>query len=281
MNTDDSIASDDKEEIPLSSPRPKVVAEPSVEIITAAQQDFSAWEAAYKRLMAKTIAYSHWLLTNKSWSMVGDDQFRLFEMEIPPNKVEFATKPGAAYHAVKVSGIMNVRADRVMYIIKDHDPDTRLSWDAEDMVSMQEMQTFKTDGGDIKVIQSEVRSPFPLMGNRILLGIQWVGYTAATRTHKLVFRTTTHWYYRVPAEQVAMDGMICVVVRALDSPVESPSCEVTLVSYMSLGGTVPGVFVGLLKERLRLRFALYERIAKKWNHYYGPERDPKLLKNRK
>lgn len=280
MNTDTSLDSDEEEVIPLSTP-PPVRPPPAPEIIAAAQQDFSAWESAYKRLMAKTIGYAHWLLTNKNWSLLGDDHFRLFEMEIPSNNIEFVTKPNYTYHAVKVSGIMNVRAERVMYVIKDHDPDTRLTWDGEDMVSIQEMQTFKTDGGDIKVVQSEVRSPFPLIGNRIALGIQWVGYTAATRTHKLVFRTTTHWLYRVPPEQVALDGMVCVVVRALDTPNECPSCEVTLVSYMSLGGTVPSILVNLLKERLRLRFALYERVAKKWDQYYGPERDPKLLKNRK
>jgi len=280
MNTEGSL-SDDHESIPLEDEH-EVFAVVTEDLDLASLQDFSAWQSAYQSLMAKSIGYAHWLLRSKEWRLVynvAEDRFRLFELTLPAEIEDFATKPNATYHTVKVSGVMNVKAERLMYVIADHDSDTRLKWDSDDLASISEVQTFKTDRGDIKVVLSEIKSPFPLIANRVVLGIMWRGYTAATKTYKLIFRSTIHWLYKVAEHQVALDGLIAVVVRVLDSP--TPSCEVIIVAHLSLGGTVPSVLVGLLKERLRQRLELYERVTKRWNDYYGPSRNPKLIANRK
>jgi hypothetical protein len=274
MNTEVSLS--DGESVELEAPTTT-----SADVEESSKQDFSAWQSAYIGLMARSVGYVHWMLKSQDWNLIynsvdENDKFRLFDLTLPPD-TEFAKIPGGTYYAVKVMGVIAAPAEQVAHIIKDHDEDTRMRWDSEDMVSVQELQTFKTEKGDIKVVQSEVRSPFPLVANRILLGIMWKGYTAKTNTHKIVFRSTSHWYYRVPEDKVAADMMVGVIVRGLASP--EPSCEVIIVTFGSLGGSVPNMLVDSLKERLRQRMSLYERVAKRWDFYYPPNTDPK--KNRK
>lgn len=277
MNTDKSLSSDDdddgEEVIELSPRKKKDKEEVYPELEEASKQDFSAWEDSYKKLMGKTINEFHVLLKHKEWELIisndEEESFRLFS-QIGDEQ------------CAKVTGILNARAERVFYVIKDQDPDTRLKWDGEHMKSMCELQTFKTSQGDIKVVHSEIKSPFPLYAERVSLGIQWCGYNAKTRTHKLVFKTTQHWLTKIPSDKVAINGLVGVIVRALDNPESTPKnpkeqCEVIIIVQMDVGSTK---YLGVLKEFLRQRLHLYERVAINWKQYYEG-RNPKLLENRK
>lgn len=279
---------DELEDIPLEKDPPLTPVDPV--LLEASKQDFSAWEDAYKKLMGVTIGQFQWLLKYPHWNIIlssnEHEPFRLFEANISTKDNPAALMQGP-YHCLKVTGVLRARAERVFYVIKDQDPDTRLKWDSEFMVSMCELQTFKTDQGDIKVVQSEIKAQIPMAANRISLGIQYASYNSRTRTHRLVFRTTQHWHYRIPEDRVPINGLVGVIVRALDPPAQpkgasnpSPMCEVIIIMYMNVGGNIPSPIVESLKEWLRERLHLYERVAIAWKAYYEGK-DPRLLKNRK
>lgn len=242
--------------------------EEDIKLSEASKADIAAWLEAYQNLMQKSISQVHALLKTPHWRIIEPaGRIQLYEK---------STKAG--YHTIKVQAILKVRPERLMYVIKDHTPETRLPWDLAHVAACREWETFNGNADTqlaIKVVSSEIIMGTPLIWNRFLLGIQWSMFDKSTRTYKLVFRTTQHRFHKPKEGTVAVNALIGIVIRVFDDPNQ---CELIIVTNANPGDSLPTVIVQKCKEWLRARVELYERVTLEWDTFYGTRNDPK--KNR-
>jgi hypothetical protein len=253
------------------------------------------WVAQYMTLMGRAIAHTHQLATLEDaaeWALVPDetgmgDRISLFERK--PNG------PSHGFFTLKARGVVHGRSERYAYVIRDHDPETRLAWDRYDGITkVQQLESYLTDQGTLELVQTRIAAPSwiasVLVYDRYALGVQNTTFNRALGLHKYVFRSVPqHPHYSCPADAVPVDATVGVYVRALDGggvggggPAHGPpSCELTLIVHVNVGGWLPPLYVERYRERVRERVYVWERAVERWNEYYGRGRDPKNIKNRK
>lgn len=229
------------------------------------------WHQRYKTLIGTAIAYILQLALEDStkWSIVEPlERIALFER---PVNVD-------GYCIFKVQGVVAGRADRYLYVIKDHDKDTRCPWDT-DVLHVQQLETYMSNEGNITVVRSTIKSPLPrIIAPRVLLGLQWTDYDTQLQTHKLVFCSAQHPFFKcLPTEGVEADARIGIIIRQLDKG----QCELCMFVRVNPGGALGSLWIDRYKEALRARIYLYESVVQAWSTYYGPGKDPKKLENRK
>jgi hypothetical protein len=230
----------------------------------AAKENALAWYEAYRSLMAKSIDQVHVLLGSKEW---------VEETAAGAAVLYSRFSSNSGFYTFKATAVLRgVRPERLMHVVRDHDPETRRPWDSEDVADCAQLETFP---GGIHVVRSRVRMPAWLsrlgVWDRHLLGIVWSGYDRLTRTYKLVFRTTQHRYHRADPDTVAVVGLVGVVVRALDDDNGRRVCELIVVMHVNPGDRLPSAIVDrYYKAKLLERVALYARVAgADWNTFYG------------
>jgi hypothetical protein len=118
------------------------------------------------------------------------------------------------------------------------------------------------------VVRTALKSGIPGIADRELLGILWSGYDEQNGTFKIVFRTTQHRFH-VP-KMAAGSALIGVLVRQLDGNRECELCCV--VSEFHVSASVPDFIMDVVRERIRERFYMYERVVGKWRDYYGTKK---------
>lgn len=223
-----------------------------------------AWVNAYKSLMEKSIDQFHTLLggTQKSYKLVSQrDRVSLYERN------EGKTY---GYYTWKTTAVFDVYADRLFWVIKDFRNETRLKWDSQSTVSVDELESFDTSHGPIRVYKMEEKYNLPLFWNRIFLGIGWKHFNRQTNTYKFIFRTTQHRLYKCPPKKVNVVCLFGVVIRVLDKP---NRCECNIIQFMNPGDSVPAPVVEMLRNRFFEKMFLYESVAKNWKEYYHHSRD--------
>ncbi len=230
----------------------------------ASNADADAWCEAYKKLMAKSIGQIHVLLAKQSWNIIEPaGRINLYERPAEPH-----------YYTLKAVAILNVRPERLLYVMNDHDQRTRLPWDSKNIDACHEWESFMCDQGKIRVVSSQViMMNMPLVWNRSLLGIQWSAFDPVTRTYKLVFRSTQHRFHRNKEGTVAVNALVGAVIRVLDT---KKTCELNIVMHVNPGDGLPTVLAEQCKKWLRSRIELYEKVVLDWDTYYGKKNDPKV-----
>lgn len=236
------------------------------------------WAKSYRKLMDTSIRQAHHMAASKRWNHV----------DTPPNCTSgillYESEYDAAnYVKLKARGVFQVRPERLAYVIRDHDIETRSRWEpSETFSTCQQLETFSATHSseeDISVVRSEHKlKNIPFAWNRSCLGIQWHGFDKATRVYKYVFRTTQHRIFRAAPKTIAVQGIVGVFIRVLDSTNDAlPECDFTLVMHVNIGDSFPQAIIEQLamKEWLRERVELYVRVAKKWDTYYKREDNPK------
>lgn len=232
-------------------------------------ENIGPWVDAYKKLMHMSINIFHSLLSSKSWKMIPDV---FVDAEKNVLLFECDRNQSHGFYTLKTQAVLDVRPERLMYVIRDHNPDTRLAWDHQYVTACKELDNFKTSEGEIKVVTSTIDIHVPLIWPRYNLGIAWYGYDTKTRVYKYVFRSTQHRMYKCPKEAVNMIALVGVIVRTLE-PLEgrTPQCELIIVAHVNPGNSFPTTITnGICKEWLRDRVRLYEKVAGEgWHKYYG------------
>lgn len=245
-------------------------------LIAASRESGLHWAQSYTKLMNVSIKQAHHLVAAKGWTL----------LDAPAVESKVLLYDGGVnrdhFYKLKARGVFAVRPERLHYVIKDHDQDTRGRWDTEHLVSCKQLETFcittedKKSSENIDVVMSEHRLGIPFAWNRVCLGIQWSGFDPMTGVYKYVFRTTQHRLFRVPNEAIAVQGLVAVFIRVLDSQ-EEEECDFTLVMHVNIGDSFPQVIVDQwnMKEWLRKRVELYVHVAQNWDKYYTEEDNPK------
>ena len=279
------------EDVPLSDLRPvtsfssddtllPAAVVPRRHIETQETIDSGAWNEAYKNAMGVTIAQMLALAVSPHWELVdspsgGDETISLFEDVSDPSFV-----------CLKATGIVAGRADRFLYILKDHDPETRLAWDGKWFTRVQQLETYvNPEEGDLTVVASCLRSPVPMLfSDRSALGIQWTGYDSLLKTHKLVYTTVNHPIFKHPEGMARVHLSMLVVLREIDNDKKKKKKQTEITLVVKTGPPPPAlslIDLGGYKETIREQIHLFERVVANWAHYYGPTRDPKKIENRK
>jgi hypothetical protein len=232
-----------------------------LELNYAAHEDSSAWSDAYQNLMENSINQFHTLLSYKTFKLVDTkDDACLYERE---------NGMSHGFYTWKVTKIMNVYADRLLHVIKDFNKQTRMQWDSDQYENVDELETFITDHGQIKVYKSEEKYNLPLFWNRVYLGIGWKHFNKRTNTYKFVFRTTQHRLFKCTGKKVNVICLFGVIIRILDDPCK---CECIIINYINPGESVPTAVVNILRTRFFERIFLYEKVTKDWNLFYAKKK---------
>lgn len=268
------------DDIKVQAPLPQ--AYPSRLMEEASKISGGEWQDAYKRRVGETYQRGFALMEEdeEGWELLatnneGAHPILLFERSAPNERI------------FKVSTVVQGRGERFMWLLRDHDADTRLAWDARDVVSVQQLETYRPEEGDIDVVKCEVRSPYPLLvANRLLLGVQQVRYDASLNTHTYVYHTAPHYYFTdhlketVHRKCVLMPHLlVCVWL----SPMERGECRLKMIVCVNAGnmGIMSPLINATYPEKLCAQVLLWQRVVREWDTYYGRDKDPKLLENRK
>lgn len=243
------------EEVPLDDMNTEATA-PPVDLQAmdqASKEDCSAWAKAYRDLLAQSKHKVHVLLLSRRWTL-----------HATVDNVQVFLQPVAyAYHTFKATALFAhpFRAERLVHVMRDHDPDTRARWDDE-CASVREWESFD----NIHIVQLECVPSMPLVWPRFALGALLVEWSPTTGVHTLVFQTTQHRYHsNRPAGKVSVKALVGATVRTL----EDGTCELTLVGQVNVGDAVPTVLVQQwLDAYLVKRVKLWESVVRNWTLYY-------------
>jgi hypothetical protein len=228
------------------------------------QNGLEPWIEAYKKLMHTSIKNFHVLLLSRSWVALPQN---FVDNNTPVQLFECDRNSSHGFYTLKAHAVLSVRPERLMYIIRDHNEDTRLKWDKEHTEACKELESFTTTEGEIKFVMSRVKTNIPLLSSRYNLGVSWYGYDRKTQIYKYVFRSTQHRHYKCPTDAVNTISLCGVIIRTL----ENKQCELFIVVHVNPGNSFPSTLAnGICKEWLRERVWLYERVARDWDKYYAP-----------
>lgn len=243
------------------------------------------WMKKYQQTLAKAYAQgARWLNEDCKdaalWKLLEENEqtrqypILLFEREMGQGNDDEDTFFSFPY-IFRVESLVSGRAERYMYLFKDHNPETRLAWDSEWVKQVQQLETYRPAEGDLDVVKSHVSAGYRLYSDRFLLGVQSHSYTPATNAHVYTFKTEDHYYVQCPGNAVKADVLVFIWIK----PAGADICELK----MAVGIQPNGISFGLFgyKEKLRQRVKLWERVVGEWDRYYGEGRDPKILANRK
>ena len=242
------------------------------ELDTKKKED--AWLDAYKKLMHKSINTFYALLASKSWKPI-TNTFVDAKAVHPVLLFECDRNATHGFYTLKAQAVLAVRPERLMHVIRDHNPDTRLAWDNQYVKDCKEVDCLTTEEGDIKVVYTRVSTGIPLLADRFNLGIAWYGYDDKTKSYKYVFRSTQHKMYTCPKEAVNVISLAGVFIKTLEHPAGesggSRFSELFIVIHTNPGNSFPTTIAnGICKEWLRDRVRLYEKVAGQgWHQYYG------------
>lgn len=239
------------------------------------------WEEAYKKASAE--AYRDGMLLMDEYI---DQQWSLWELEENcqhPLQILQRNTPFRDYpYVFRAQGIVKGRAERFAWLFQDHDKDTRLLWD-DKVKSVQQLETYKTQEGDIDVVKSEVVAPKWPMYNRLLLGVQSCRYNIQG-THTYSFQTAKHYYFTKYFKDTVHRNceMVekCMVFIWL-APMEDGLCNLKMVVCLNPGNLrgAGALLSQTYPNELIQRIRLWERVVADWKKYYPL--DPKLVENRK
>jgi len=255
------VSLDDDEPIPLDSYNKAALPAP---FTIDEQEQNNPWLEHYKKLMHGSIKSFHTLLLAPAW-VARPSHF----VDSNPSSVQLFERDcnlKHGFYTLKAHAVLSVRPERLMFVIRDHNEATRLKWDSEHVEECKELECFKTEEGEIKVVMSRVKCNIPLLSSRYNLGISWYGYDRKTQCYKYVFRSTQHRNHQCPSDAVNTISLVGVLVRTL----ENKQCELFIVVHVNPGNSFPSFIADTCKAWLRDRVFLYERVTKNWDKYYQP-----------
>lgn len=232
----------------------------TAELEKASLVNGSEWHDRYKNIMGNAIRVCLRDVSRtrpEEWKIVGHDE-RVFLCEKIKNK-----PVGGDFIVIKVRAILKGRADRYAYVMRDHNFETRGKWDT-DIEDVKQLESYVSDEGTLHVVQTTVKNAF---NNRSMLGILFYHLTEETNTHKVIFTTALHPYYKCNSTEVKVEATIGCFLRQLEGNAET---EVIIVTYVDPGGgLMTKLYLKQYKERLRKRAYLYEQVVSKWDELYG------------
>lgn len=249
MNVKERVSLIMMTDIPLSEPKDKEEASPP----SPPPPEDMPWLLAYKKLMGQSYELLYKLIDSTDWELI-EDTTSTVSLHQLPNSDGFFT--------LKAQGIIEGRIERIIYINKDHNPETRLQWD-KDVNDVSFLESYVTREGELCLVKSVVSLPPPI-ASRVSLGIMSHARTSDD-TQVVIFRTTVNPRYEVPKDCVAVDAFSAVVVR----DVGEGKCHIVVVAYVNPGGWIPSTIVNMYKEKVRKRIPLIEQTVARWNTYYG------------
>ncbi|MBX9636400.1 MAG: hypothetical protein K2Q45_02475 [Nitrosomonas sp.] len=249
------------------------------EVSVVATQNEELLLQEYKRKMGTAIEImTRQLLPNNNWQILEDPTKQL--------KVALFSlhDPMTPYFTLKAVAVVQGRASRYHHVAKDHEPYTRMPWDKDNVCHVRQMETYHADEGEIVVVESTWLSRNPrIFCNRHALGIMSHHHDPLQKTYSLYFVTAKHSHFQSPPKDassvVAVDASCCMILREL----QNEMTEMTLMVRVDpkISNVVPTLFLKNHMEELRKRVLLYEFVVKNWHTFYGPDKDPKKVENRR
>lgn len=278
------------EDIPMEEQTLPIVSAPEprphpMELIEEASKTSPLeWEAKYKRASAEAYRDGIVLLNEKEtdpslWTLWDHEHDSENPVQI------FKRIPTNSFPCIfRAHAVVNGRAERYIWAIKDHDRDTRLVWDRDSVESVQQLETYRPPEGDIDVVKCVVKSPHWAMSPRLLLGVQTTSYNAKDRTHIYAYQTSEHFYFSKHYKETVHRNCVLVdkcMVFIWISPLKNNQCALKMIvcidpgNLWAAGPALHATYPAKLRERIRL----WERVVRDWKIYYPL--DPKLVENRK
>ena len=267
--------------VQVTAPTPQ--AYPSDLMEEASKISGGEWQEVYKRCMGETYQKAFALLEEppEAWSLLatnneGVHPILLFERND-------SLTPYA--RVFRLNTVVEGRGERFVWLLRDHDAETRLAWDATDVVSVQQLETYRPAEGDIDVVKCEVRSPYAmLVSNRLLLGVQQAQYNATLKTHTYVYHTAPHYYFTHHLKETVHRKCTLVphlLVCVWLSPMEHGKCRLQMVVCVDAGSMsiMSPLINATYPEKLCAQVLRWQRVVREWDTYYP--NDPKLVENRK
>jgi hypothetical protein len=241
----------------------------------AIESNMIAWRDSYFKLMNTSIKQFHKLLKLRIWDKIEIPNYSphahidLFQKKNSPNQ---------GFYTLKVECVIKCRAERVHYLIRDHNKETRMRWDRPYLVDIGQHETYMGSREQVDVVYSEIDMKIKGVSNRYMLGIQWQSYNQDNDSYTYIFKTTCHQRFRAPKDRVNVMGLFGTIVRTMDDPLY---CHLIMVAHVNPGDKFPSFLANQLLERFRERAARIEHVAKHWNSFYFKSDDPTKIENRK
>ena len=170
---------------------------------TMADTNHVAWRDAYFKLMDRSIKDFHALLQLRNWQKIDPPQ------KCPCPHVDLFEKKGSpsqGFYTLKVESILKCRKERIHYLIRDHDLETRMRWDGDNLVDVGQCRSYLGSQEQVDVVYSRVNVNIKGVYDRYFLGIRWNSYNQENDSYTHVFRSTTYDSHRVPDDTV---NVIC------------------------------------------------------------------------
>lgn len=215
-------------------------------------QKNSYWLTLYKKLVQDSVKQVREMIENRTW----------VPFVVEPTLQMYYIDPMYSHYSFKIVAFMEgIRAERLRYVLMDHDPKTRMQWDADYVKQVALIESFNDDDR-IQVVESIVDLGIPLVWSRTFLGIQWYKFDAKTKSYIGIFKTTSSHPTHLPQQRtVLVNGLIGFTIRG--------ACELTLVAYLNPGDSLPKELVNSWRHYLVERVQLYEQVVHNWNKYYS------------
>jgi hypothetical protein len=255
----------------------------------ASSVDGSVWKERYQRTMALAYERALFLLQSPDWELWEADIGNAGEPRLYiPAGMEMQDWMPLYGRFFKVECIVSGRADRYLWLLQDFEKDSRLPWEQQNdtlVSSVQQMETYCSEEGNIDVVKSVIKSPSSLTSDRLLMGIQNTHYNAQTKAHLYMFHTEDHHYFTPHLKDTVHRD--CTLV---------PQCLVGVWLCPVDGGTrthlkmVVSVHPGPMWAATPLlnrsmppllckQVQVWERVVEEWKQWYPL--DPKRAENRK
>lgn len=266
--------------IPMTLYAPTPHPHPDALLEEASRISPAEWEAKYKKAAAEAYRDGLAILRENiydatQWQLWDKQNHQIFQRLVRDPEDRFTMR---FPYIFRVHAVVKGKPERYIWVIKDHDKDTRLAWDHQDVASVQQMETYRTDQGDIDVVKCEIKNLGVLVSNRLLLGVQTTSYNPEERTHIYAYQTAEHYYFSKHFNSAKVVLVPKCVVFVHLTPFDDGTCSLKM-----LVGIDPGKNAWMIKSdypsKLRERVVLWERVVQNWKLYYPL--DPKLVENRK
>lgn len=155
---------------------------------------------------------------------------------------------------VKCKAILKADAERLMYVIQDHNATTRLLWDNSITAC-----TYVAHDGGFHITETVIQSNVKLVAARYMLCVH---KAIKTKDKTCILMRTTKKYgdFQCPPNMVAMDISMAVFIH----PMTDGECELTLICRLNAGTSLINPWSAWVRNRVEL----YEYAAQNWDTYY-------------
>lgn len=240
--------------------------------------DYSQWHESYKVVMGNALRSMIRL------SQAPQNKWRLQEYVIEGfDPITLSEYDGGERFILKATGVLNGAARRYSYAMRDYNPDTRLAWENQGVIThVNERQSFVSQEGKLHYVEMGLSiGSYP----RWSRGLIHARYDKPANEYRVAYASANHPEFPIPDGKVVLNEKWAMFAQDIQK--KPTKCSLTIIHELDARATGvrewfrTGQMRHVFCEMIRTRMYALENAVKNWDHYYGPQRDPKKLENRK